>query len=123
MVSRHTKNPRLAVDIAIYMTTDIEVGKLVGTMPAYGPAAEEWQKGMDTNPLYAMNPYKIMVEATGYVKNAGFTDAVRYSIGEGLKPFTTAVETDQPTLPTLAACQEQLKILAEKEGYEVVLTP
>ncbi len=123
MVSRHTKNPRLAADVAIYMTTDIEVGKLVGTMPAYGPAAEEWQKGMDTNPLYAMNPYQIMKDATGYVKNAGFTDAVRYSIGEGLKPLTTAIEQDKPTEPTLADCQTQLKILAEKEGYEVVTTP
>ena len=122
MVSNHTKNPRLAVDIAIYMTTDIEVGKLVGTMPAYGPAAEEWKKGMDTNPLYAMNPYEIMKQAAGLV-NPGYTDAVRYSVGEGIKPLTTAIEQDKPTEPTLADCQTQLKILAEKEGYEVVTTP
>lgn len=122
MVSRHTKNPRLAVDIAIYMTTDVEVGKLVGTMPGYGPAAEEWQKGMDTNPLYAMNPYDIMKQAAGLV-NPVYTDAVRYSVIEGIKPLTTAIEQDKPTEPTLADCQTQLKILAEKEGYEVVTTP
>jgi len=123
MVSRHTKNPRLAADIAIYMTTDIEVGKLVGTMPAYGPAAEEWKKGMDTNPLYAMNPYDIMKQAAGLVSTAAFTDGVRYSIGEGLKPLTTAIEQDKPVEPTLPDCQKQLQILAEKEGYEVVTTP
>jgi ABC-type glycerol-3-phosphate transport system substrate-binding protein len=122
-VSRHTKNPRLAVDVAIYMTTDIPVGKLVGTMPAYGPSVDEWQKGMDTNPLYAMNPYKIMVEATGYVKNAGFTDAVRYDINEGLKPLTTAILNGTPLLDSLADCQTALKKLAEDQGYEVVTTP
>jgi multiple sugar transport system substrate-binding protein len=122
MVSRHTKNPRLAADIAIYMTTDIEVGKLVGTMPAYGPAAEEWQKGMDTNPLYAMNPYDIMKQAAGLV-NPAFTDGVRYSIIEGLKPLTTAIEQDKPTEPTLPDCQKALTDLASKEGYEVVTTP
>ena len=122
-VSRHTKNPKLAVSVAVYMTTDIEVGKLVGTMPAYGPAVDEWQKGMDTNPLYAMNPYKIMVEATGYIKNDGFTDAVRYSIGDGLKPLNTAIEQDKPVEPTLADCQKLLQQLAEKEGYAVQTTP
>ncbi|MCE5259887.1 MAG: extracellular solute-binding protein [Chloroflexi bacterium] len=121
LVSKHTKNPELAVSIAVYMTTDIEVGKLVGTMPAYGPAAEEWKKGMDANPLYAMNPYDVMVAASAAI-NTEFTDAVRYSLSEGIKPYTTAIEQDQPTTPTLPDCETQLKILAEKEGYKVVKT-
>lgn len=119
MVSRHTKNPKLAVDIAIYMTTDIEVGKLVGTMPAYGPAAEAWKVGMDTNPLYAMNPYDIMKQASGLV-NPNYTDAVRYSLVEGFKPLMAAVEKGEPVEATLPAVQDALKSLAEKEGYEVV---
>lgn len=122
MVSRHTKNSKLAVDIAVYMTTDIEVGKLVGTMPAFGPAAEAWKVGMDTNPLYAANPYDIMKQAAGMV-NPKYTDAVRYSVGEGIKPLTAAVEQGQPLEPTLAQCQDALKSLAEKEGYEVVTAP
>lgn len=122
MVSRHTKNTKLAVDIAVYMTTDIDVGKLVGTMPAYAPAAEAWQKGMDTNPLYASNPYAVMKEASGMV-NPKYTDAVRYSVAEGIKPLTAAIEQGQPVEPTLKACQDALKSLAEKEGYEVVTAP
>jgi hypothetical protein len=42
-VSRHTVNPKLAVSIAVYMTTDTDA-QIVGTMPAYGPAAEAWAK-------------------------------------------------------------------------------
>ena len=122
MVSRHTKNPKLAVEIAVYMTTDIDVSLLVGTMPAYGPAAEAWKKNMDTNPLYAANPYDVMKQAAGLV-NPNFTDAVRYSIGGGLQPLNTAVEQGNPVEPTLADCQKTLKDLAEKEGYEVVTSP
>jgi multiple sugar transport system substrate-binding protein len=118
-VSRHTKNPKLAAEIAVYMTTDIAVGKLVGTMPAYAPAADAWQKGMDTNPLYATNPYEVMKQAAGLV-NPAYTDGVRYSVSEGIKPLSAAIEKGDPLEPTLAQCQDTLKALAEKEGYEVV---
>lgn len=122
MVSRHTKNTKLAVDIAIYMTTDIEVGTLVGTMPAYGPVAEAWKIGMDTNPLYASNPYDVMKESASLV-NPAYTDSVRYSVAEGLKPMYAAIEQDLPIGPTLQSAQDTLKALAEKEGYEVVTQP
>jgi ABC-type glycerol-3-phosphate transport system substrate-binding protein len=121
-VSRHTKNPKLAAEIATYMTTDTEVGKLVGTMPAYGPAAEAWQKGMDTNPLYAKNPYEVMKQSAGLV-NPNFTDGVRYDLREGFKPLMAAVEKGEPIEPTLAKVQEMLKALAEKEGYAVKSAP
>jgi ABC-type glycerol-3-phosphate transport system substrate-binding protein len=122
MVSRHTLNPKLATEVATYMTTDIEVGKLVGTMPAYGPAAEDWQKGMDTNPLYAMNPYEVMVEATGLV-HPDYSDSVRYSLPEGFKPVYQAIEAGTSVEAALPALQESLTALAEKEGYEVVSQP
>jgi multiple sugar transport system substrate-binding protein len=122
MVSRHTKNPKLAVEVAQYMTTDTEVGLLVGTMPAYGPAAEVWAKNMDTNPLYAMNPYDIMKQATSLV-HPDYTDAVRYSLVEGFKPVAQAIETGESVEAALPAAQEALKALAEKEGYEVLSQP
>jgi multiple sugar transport system substrate-binding protein len=122
MVSRHTKNPKLAVEIAVYMTTDTEVALQVGTMPAYGPAADAWKANEEKNPLYVSNPYDVMKQAVGLV-NPNFTDAVRYSIGEGLKPLNTAVEQGNPLGPTLADCQKELTTLAEKEGYEVVTSP
>jgi ABC-type glycerol-3-phosphate transport system substrate-binding protein len=120
-VSRHTKNPKLAVEIAVYMTTDVEVGKLVGTMPAFTAAADAWQKGMDTNPLYASNPYAIMKEAASLV-NPSYSDSVRYSLTEGIKPLDTAVEKGTSVKESLKAVQDNLKALAEKEGYEVVTT-
>jgi ABC-type glycerol-3-phosphate transport system substrate-binding protein len=42
VLSRHSKNPQLAVDFLNFMTTD-EI-KNQGTYPAYVPAAEEWLK-------------------------------------------------------------------------------
>jgi len=122
MVSRHTLNPRLAVDVAIYMTTDIDVGLLVGTMPAYGPAAEAWSKNLDTNPLYAFNPYETMKEAVGLV-HPDYTDAVRYSLVDGFKPAYEAIEKGESVEASLPAVQETLANLAAKEGYEVVSEP
>ncbi len=121
-VSQHTVNPKLAVAIAVYMTTDIDVTQIVGTMPAYGPAADAWSKKLDSSKLYAANPYAVMKQAVGMV-NPDFTDVVRYDLLAGFKPFLTAVEKSQPTEPTLADVQKVLTDLAEKEGYEVVATP
>jgi ABC-type glycerol-3-phosphate transport system substrate-binding protein len=42
VMSRHSKNPQLAADFLVYMTTDVI--KEQGTYPAYVPAAEEWLK-------------------------------------------------------------------------------
>ena len=42
VMSRHSKNPQLAADFLVFMTTD-EI-KNQGTYPAYVPAAEEWLK-------------------------------------------------------------------------------
>ena len=121
-VSKHSVNPKLATAIAIYMTTDISVTQIVGTMPAFGPAADAWSKKLDTSKLYASNPYPIMKQAVGMV-NPNFTDVVRYDvIVSGFKPFLTAVEQGQPTLPTLPAVETTLVDLAQKEGYDVVTT-
>jgi multiple sugar transport system substrate-binding protein len=104
------------------MTTDTDVSLLVGTMPAYSPAAEAWSKNIANNPLYAFSPYDVMKQAAGLV-NPKYTDAVRYSVADGIKPLTSAIEQGNPVEPTLADCQTELKSLAEKEGYEVVTQP
>lgn len=122
-VSKHTVNPKLAVSIAVYMTTDIDVTQIVGTMPAYGPAADAWSKKLATSDLYAVDPYDVMKQAVGMV-NPNFTDVVRYDLFHaGFKPFLTAVEQSKPTAPTLADVQTTLTDLAQKEGYEVVAAP
>ncbi len=122
MVSKHTVNPKLAVSIAVYMTTDLNVTQIVGTMPAYGPAADAWAKKLDTSKLYASNPYEVMKQATGMV-NPNFTDVVRYDLNLGFKPFLAAVEAKKPTVDTLKDVQSTLVDLAQKEGYSVKTTP
>ncbi len=121
-VSKHTVNPKLAVAIAVYMTTDIDVTQIVGTMPAYGPAADAWAKKLDSSKLYAANPYAVMKQAVGMV-NPNYTDVVRYDLIAGFKAFLTAVEQGKPTVPTLPDVQKALVDLAGKQGYEVVTTP
>ncbi len=122
MVSKHTVNPKLAVSIAVYMTTDLNVTQIVGTMPAYGPAADAWAKKLDSSKLYASNPYEVMKQATGMV-NPNFTDVVRYDLNLGFKPFLAAVEAKKPTVDTLKDVQSTLVDLAQKEGYSVKTTP
>ncbi len=122
MVSRHTVNVKLAVSIAVYMTTDIDVTQIVGTMPGFGPAAEAWSQKLKTSDVYASSPYEVMKQAVGMV-HPKFTDVVRYDLNAGFKPFLTAVEKGEPTEPTLADVQKVLTDLAEKEGYEVVTAP
>jgi multiple sugar transport system substrate-binding protein len=118
MVSKHTVNPKLAVSIAVYMTTDIDVTQIVGTMPAYGPAADAWAKKLDTSKLYASNPYDVLKQASGMV-NPNYTDVVRYDLIQGFKPFLTAVEQKKPTVDTLKDVGAALTDLAQKEGYDV----
>jgi len=118
-VSRHTVNPKLAVSLAVYMTTDIDVTQIVGTMPAFGPAADAWAKKLDTSKLYATNPYTVMKQAVGMV-NPNYTDVVRYDLLAGFKPFLTAVEQGKPTEPTLPDVQKTLIDLAQKQGYDVI---
>ena len=122
MVSRHTLNPKLAVSVAVYMTTDIGVTQIVGTMPAYGPAADAWAKKLDSSKLYAANPYQVMKQAAGMI-HPNFTDVVRYDYNQGFKPFVTAVEQKKPTVDTLKDVQAALVDLAQKEGYEVKTAP
>jgi multiple sugar transport system substrate-binding protein len=122
MVSKHTQNPKLAVSIAVYMTTDLDVTQIVGTMPAFQPAADAWAKKLDTSKLYASNPYNIMVQASGMV-NPAYTDVVRYDVvTAGLAAFNTAVEQKKPTVDSLKDVQTTLVDLAQKEGYDVKTT-
>jgi ABC-type glycerol-3-phosphate transport system substrate-binding protein len=120
-VSRHTVNPKLAVSIAVYMTTDIDVTQIVGTMPAYGPAADAWAKKLDSSKLYASNPYAVMKQAVGMV-NPNYTDVVRYDLIAGFAPFLTAVQAGTPTVGTLPDVQKILVQEAQQQGYEVVAT-
>jgi multiple sugar transport system substrate-binding protein len=121
-VSKHTLNPKLAVSIAVYMTTDLDVTQIVGTMPAYGPAADAWAKKLDSSKLYASNPYAIMKQAVGMV-NPNYTDTVRYDLIAGFAPFLTAVQAGKPTLATLPDVQKILVQEAQQQGYEVINTP
>jgi ABC-type glycerol-3-phosphate transport system substrate-binding protein len=118
-VSKHTRNPKLAVEFAIFASTATEYHGTGPTYPAYAPAAKEWRKTVQGNKLYAEDPYPVMEQAAALVDP--LIVSLRY---DDLAPFKavtipaiTKGETIESTLPEV---QKQLVAAAEAQGYTVV---
>ncbi len=119
-VSKHTQNPKLAIDLATWLATANEYQvDLAPTYPAYKPPAEQWVKKIAQNPLYANDPGPV------YIESAAFEDPqfgiVTYDTAT---IFTTTVigalnegKTIESSLP---AFQDALVQAAGVAGYEVV---
>jgi multiple sugar transport system substrate-binding protein len=122
-VSRHTQNPKLAVDLVTWLSTANEYQvDLAPTYPAYKPPATEWVTRIAGNPLYANDPGPVYIEAAAYEDPLFgivtydtatiFATAVIGALNEG-----KSVESSLP------AFQEALVQAAETAGYEVVTNP
>lgn len=118
-VSKHTLNPKLAVDFAIFASTAPEYHATGPTFPAYAPSAKEWRKTLDGNKLYAEDPYPVMEEAAAVMDPliASLRFDPRDQIKAVVVPAITKGETIESTLPEL---QKQLVAAAEAQGYQVV---
>jgi ABC-type glycerol-3-phosphate transport system substrate-binding protein len=118
-VSRHTQNPKLAVEFAIFAATATEYHGTGPTYPAFAPAAKEWRKTLEGNKLYARDPYPVMEQT------AALMDPLIVSLRfDQLAPFKalavdaiTKGETIESQLPEI---QKQLVAAAEAQGYLVV---
>jgi len=118
-VSKHTANPQLAVDFATFAATANEYHATGPTYPAYAPAAKEWRKTLEGNPLYAQDPYPVMEQT------AALMDPLIISLRfDQLAPFQelavpaiTKGETIESVLPDI---QKLLVAAAEAQGYTVV---
>jgi multiple sugar transport system substrate-binding protein len=118
-VSKHTQNPKLAVEFAIFASTATEYHGTGPTYPAYAPAAKEWRKTLQGNKLYAQDPYPIFEEAATLVDP--LIISLRFDLLAPFKavtvPAITKGETIESTLPEV---QKQLIAAAEAQGYQVV---
>lgn len=121
-VSRHTLNPKLAVDLAIWMATANEYQVDVApTYPAYKPAAELWVKKIADNPLYANDPGPVYIESAGY-QDPQFGIVPYDQAGAFVNTVIGAVNEGQTVLSAFPAYQDALVQNAEAAGYEVVHT-
>lgn len=118
-VSKHTQNPKLAVDFATFASTAPEYHATGPTYPAYAPSAKEWRKTLEGNKLYAQDPYPVMEESAALMDP--LISSVRFDLTAPFKavavPAITKGETIESVVPEL---QKQLVALAEAQGYKVV---
>ena len=118
-MSRHSKNPKLAADLIIWLTTSSDYQGSAPTFPAYLPAAEVWSKTVSSNKLYAKDPFPVLKDSSGLIDP--LWSNVRFDKG---KTFTSlvigAVLKGESVESALAEFQTQLSALAEAAGYKVV---
>lgn len=118
-VSRHTKNPKLAADLVVWLTTDEGLWSALPNWPAYKPNQALFQKQVSSNAIFANDPFPMMQVAAGEL---GPLD--KWPRFDMISPLTEVVKgayqdkaTMESVLPQVA---EKFTPLAETQGYEVV---
>jgi len=122
-VSRHTKNPKLATELAIWMATSnayqVDVSP---TYPAYKPAAALWVKKVAQNPLYANDPGPVLIQSATY-EDPKFGIVTYDTAGIFSSTVIAALNNGQTVESSLQAFQDALVQGAKAQGYDVVTTP
>lgn len=120
-VSRHSANPKLAAEVAVFMTTAIEVQGTAPTFPAYLPAAAVWAKTVAGNKLYANDPFPVFKDASELIDP--LWSNVRFDRADAFTNTILAAVNDGKTVASaLEAYDKLLQQLATAQGYEVVTT-
>lgn len=118
-MSRHTKNPKLAADLIIWLTTANDYQGTAPTLPAFLPAADVWAKTVSSNKVYAADPFPVLKESSGLIDPLWAN--VRF---DKTKTFETvviaAIQKGQTIESALPEYQKQISALAEASGYKVV---
>jgi ABC-type glycerol-3-phosphate transport system substrate-binding protein len=119
MVSRHTKNPKLAADLVVWLTTNEGLWSTIPNWPAYKPNQALFQKQVSSNAIFANDPFPVMQVAAGQI-----TPLDKWPRFDLISPLTEVVKgayqenaTIESVLPQFA---DKFKPLAEAQGYQVV---
>jgi multiple sugar transport system substrate-binding protein len=119
-MSRHTKNPKLASEVIVWLTTG-EYQNIAPTQPAYVPAAEKWADTVRSNPMYGVDPWPIYKETAEYIW-PGFGMDNRFPINPEMNNIII-----NPVHNEGAKIADQLEILEEAlvklgpaGGFEVI---
>ncbi len=122
-VSRHTQNPKLAIDLATWMSTSNDYQVDVSpTYPAYKPPAEQWVKKIAQNPLYANDPGPVYVQAAGY-EDPSFGIVIYDTASIFSTTVIGALNEGHTVESALPAFQDALVQAAKVAGYDVATTP
>ena len=124
VISRHTKNPKLALDFITWVATSPNSMKLESSFPAYQPANDLWGKDESANTLYAFDPMAVFTEAAGLIEmsNYAYTRIPRSeAVDATLANADSGIYKTANSIPDiLTAWGEYLVKIAEPAGYEVV---
>ena len=118
-VSKHTKNPKLAVALVTFVTTDSTLWTGTTNFPAYKPLMPLWQKAVSGNAVFANDPFPVFQAAADEI--SPLDNWPRFDL---ISPLTQVVQdTYQKKLTVSANLKEVTDLftpLAEAQGYTVV---
>ena len=118
-ISRHTQNPKLAVALVTFVTTDTTLWTGTTNFPAYKPLMPLWQKAVSSNPVFANDPFPVFQAAADEI--SPLDNWPRFDL---ISPLTQVVQdTYQKNLTVSANLKEVTDLftpLAEAQGYNVV---
>jgi ABC-type glycerol-3-phosphate transport system substrate-binding protein len=118
-VSRHTKNPKLAAELVVWLTTAEELWSTIPNFPAYKPIQSLFQTQVSGNAIFANDPFPAMQAAAGYL-----TPLDKWPRFDLISPLTQVVKgakQDKVTIESvLSKVFDLLNPLAQTEGYTVV---
>ncbi|MBN9389146.1 MAG: extracellular solute-binding protein [Chloroflexi bacterium] len=118
-VFRNTKNPKLATDLVLWLTTSNDYQATAPTYPAYIPAADAWHATIQNDKLYAFDPYPVLKTSASYLYPEW--SQVRYDVATSYAKIVNAGLKDGKTVASLMdPFQKDLVPLAQAQGYEVV---
>jgi ABC-type glycerol-3-phosphate transport system substrate-binding protein len=118
-MSRHTKNPELAAELIVWLTTSNDYQGSAPTFPAYLPAADVWRSTIANNKVYATDPFPVLKETSGLIDPLWAN--VRFDKGSAFNSVViAAVQAGQTVESALPELQNQLSSLAQAQGYQVV---
>lgn len=118
-VYRNTKNPKLATDLVLFLTTANDYQAKAPTFPAYIPAADAWHATIQNDKLYATDPYPVLKASAAYLYPEW--SQVRYDVTTSYSKIVNAGLKDGKTIASLMEpFQKDLVPLAGAQGYEVV---
>ena len=121
-MSRHTKNPQLAIEVLIWMAAGPWHGTDATTYPAYPPENKIWAEALATDPFYVEDPFPVMEEMAPLI-SLDVTHGRLYNPSWGA--FTELVLNpmiagDTTAVDALPAWSQRLVDLAGPAGFEVV---
>ncbi len=118
-VSRHTKNPKLAVELVTFVTTDETLWSGTTNFPAYKPLMPLWQKAVSSNPLFANDPFPVFQAAADVI--SPLDNWPRFDL---ISPLTQVVQDafqqNKTILQNLEEVTTLFTPLAQAQGYNVV---